>query len=123
MEAVAHLHVSRLAFAEGRPGRVEAFPSSNRIEPGGDMRRVEAFPSSDRSRKREDSPSGPMSTLVIILIVIAGIALITLLLLLLWKLITLIYDRREFARFEKDRLQARSDTFVNPLFVHATSSC
>ena len=48
--------------------------------------------------------------LVIVLIVIAGIVLLGLLLLCLWKLLTMIYDRREYARFEKDRLNARWDT-------------
>lgn len=46
----------------------------------------------------------------IILGVITAIVLIGLALLLLWKLLTTIHDRREFARFEKERRMAKWDT-------------
>lgn len=46
----------------------------------------------------------------IILGVIAFIVLIGLAILLLWKLLTTIHDRREFARFEKERAMAKWDT-------------
>jgi len=46
----------------------------------------------------------------IVLGVIAAIVLIGLAILLLWKLLTTIHDRREFARFEKERMNARWDT-------------
>lgn len=46
----------------------------------------------------------------IISAVIAAIVLIGLALLLLWKLLTTIHDRREFARFEKERMMAKWDT-------------
>lgn len=46
----------------------------------------------------------------IILGVIAGVVLIGLAFLLLWKLFTTISDRREFARFEKERMMAKWDT-------------
>lgn len=46
----------------------------------------------------------------IILGVIAAIVLIGLAMLLLWKLLTTIHDRREFARFEKERMMAKWDT-------------
>uniref|UniRef100_A0A183BHL6 Integrin beta n=1 Tax=Globodera pallida TaxID=36090 RepID=A0A183BHL6_GLOPA len=72
-------------------------------------------------REHKDCPA-PLPVLVIVLIVIAGIVLLGLLLLLLWKLMTLIYDRREYARFEKDRLQARWDTNENPLYKQATTT-
>ena len=46
----------------------------------------------------------------IILGVIAAIVLIGMAMLLLWKLLTTIHDRREFARFEKERMMAKWDT-------------
>lgn len=46
----------------------------------------------------------------IVLGVIAAIVLIGLAILLLWKLLTTIHDRREFARFEKERMMAKWDT-------------
>lgn len=49
----------------------------------------------------------------IVLGVIAAIVLIGLAMLLLWKLLTTIHDRREFARFEKERMMAKWDTVRN----------
>jgi len=72
-------------------------------------------------KEEKDCPA-PLPVLVIVLIVIAGIVLLGLLLLLLWKLLTVIYDRREYARFEKDRLNARWDTNENPLYKQATTT-
>lgn len=46
----------------------------------------------------------------IILGVIAAIVITGLLLLLAWKMFVNIHDRREFARFEKERMMARWDT-------------
>jgi hypothetical protein len=42
--------------------------------------------------------------------VIGAIVLIGLALLLLWKLLTTIHDRREFAKFENERMMAKWDT-------------
>lgn len=42
--------------------------------------------------------------------VIAAIVLIGMAILLLWKLLTTIHDRREFAKFEKERMMAKWDT-------------
>ena len=47
----------------------------------------------------------------------AGLALI-----LMWKVFTTIHDRREFARFEKERMLAKWDTGENPIFKQATST-
>lgn len=58
----------------------------------------------------------------IILGVIAAIVLIGLAMLLLWKLVTTIHDRREFARFEKERMMAKWDTGENPIYKQATST-
>lgn len=46
----------------------------------------------------------------IVLGVIAAIVLVGLALLMLWKMATTIHDRREFARFEKERMMAKWDT-------------
>lgn len=46
----------------------------------------------------------------IVLGVIAAIVLIGMAILLLWKLLTTIHDRREFARFEKEKMMAKWDT-------------
>lgn len=52
----------------------------------------------------------------IVLGVIGAIVLIGLALLLLWKLLTTIHDRREFAKFENERMMAKWDT-VSYLFI------
>lgn len=49
----------------------------------------------------------------IVLGVIAAIVLVGLAILLLWKLLTTIHDRREYARFEKERMSAKWDTVRN----------
>lgn len=51
-----------------------------------------------------------LNVLGIILGVIGAIVLIGMALLLLWKLLTTINDRREFAKFEKERMIAKWDT-------------
>jgi len=71
----------------------------------------------------------PVNVLAVILGVIAGIILIGLLLLLIWKLLVTIHDRREFARFEKERANARWDMVrrawftVSPDSAVAETSC
>ncbi|KAJ8948573.1 hypothetical protein NQ318_007577 [Aromia moschata] len=58
----------------------------------------------------------------IILGVIAAVVLIGMAILLLWKLLTTIHDRREFARFEKEKMMAKWDTGENPIYKQATST-
>lgn len=55
----------------------------------------------------------------VILGVIAVIVLVGLAILFVWKLLTTIHDRREFAKFEKERMMARWDTvsFTNYFLV------
>ncbi|VDO82038.1 unnamed protein product [Soboliphyme baturini] len=72
-------------------------------------------------QKKKDCPP-PVPVLAIVLGVIAGIVLIGLVLLLIWKLLTIIHDRREYARFEKERLMAKWDTGENPIFHPATTT-
>lgn len=59
-----------------------------------------------------ECPTGP-EIIPIVLGVVAGIVLIGLALLLIWKLLMIIHDRREFAKFEKEKMNAKWDT-VSP---------
>ncbi|KAK0178527.1 hypothetical protein PV327_007409 [Microctonus hyperodae] len=74
-----------------------------------------------RAQKERECPP-PVYVLGIVLGVIAAIVLIGLAFLLLWKLLTTIHDRREFARFEKERMNAKWDTGENPIYKQATST-
>ncbi|CAI5673896.1 integrin beta-1a isoform X1 [Oreochromis niloticus] len=62
-----------------------------------------------------DCPSGP-DIIPIVAGVVAGIVLIGLALLLIWKLLMIIHDRREFAKFEKEKMNAKWDTQENPIY-------
>ena len=57
----------------------------------------------------------PVNVLAIVLGVILGIILIGLALLIIWKVLVTIHDRREFARFEKERENAKWDMVRLPL--------
>uniref|UniRef100_A0A8D0A896 Integrin beta n=1 Tax=Sander lucioperca TaxID=283035 RepID=A0A8D0A896_SANLU len=54
-----------------------------------------------------DCPAGP-DIIPIVAGVVAGIVLIGLALLLIWKLLMIIHDRREFAKFEKEKMNANT---------------
>jgi integrin beta 1 len=62
--------------------------------------------------RAQENPECPPKVFLlgIVLGVIAAIVLIGMAMLLLWKLLTTIHDRREFARFEKERMMAKWDT-------------
>lgn len=62
----------------------------------------------DAQEKRECPPKVYLTAVIIG--VIAAIVLMGLAILLIWKLFTTIHDRREFAKFEKERMMARWDT-------------
>ncbi|XP_041928641.1 integrin beta-1-like isoform X1 [Alosa sapidissima] len=62
-----------------------------------------------------ECPDGP-DIIPIVAGVVAGIVLIGLALLLIWKLLTIIHDRREFAKFEKEKMNAKWDTQENPIY-------
>ncbi|XP_067404901.1 integrin beta-2 [Emydura macquarii macquarii] len=64
----------------------------------------------------------PPSILAIVGGTIAGVVIIGLLLLLLWRLVTELYDRREYSRFEKEKSKARWNEADNPLFKSATTT-
>ncbi|XP_042227152.1 integrin beta-PS-like isoform X2 [Homarus americanus] len=63
-----------------------------------------------------------LDILGIVLGVIGAIVAVGLALLFMWKVLTTIHDRREFARFEKERMMARWDTGENPIYKQATST-
>ncbi|XP_058794525.1 integrin beta-PS-like isoform X2 [Phymastichus coffea] len=58
----------------------------------------------------------------IILGVVGAVVVIGVAFLLTWKLFTSIADRREFAKFEKERMMARWDASENPIYRQATST-
>ncbi|KAJ8268699.1 hypothetical protein COCON_G00138710 [Conger conger] len=68
-----------------------------------------------------DCPAGP-DIIPIVAGVVAGIVLIGLALLLIWKLLMIIHDRREFARFEKEKMNAKWDTGENPIYKSAVTT-
>ncbi|XP_026495256.1 integrin beta-PS [Vanessa tameamea] len=74
-----------------------------------------------RAQKEHECPR-KVFILGIVLGVIAAIVLVGLALLMLWKMVTTIHDRREFARFEKERMMAKWDTGENPIYKQATST-
>ncbi|XP_069471951.1 integrin beta-2 [Ambystoma mexicanum] len=53
---------------------------------------------------------------------IAGVALIGLAMLGIWKMVTEVYDRREYSRFEKEQAKAKWHDADNPLFKSATTT-
>ncbi|XP_017284911.1 integrin beta-3a [Kryptolebias marmoratus] len=71
--------------------------------------------------KELECPEGP-NILMVLLLVAGAILLLGLIGLLIWKLLITIHDRREFAKFEEERRNAKWDTANNPLYVNATST-
>jgi len=63
-----------------------------------------------------------VNILAIVLGVIAGIVLVGLALLLIWRLLVSIHDRREYARFEKERQLAKWEGGENPIYKQATTT-
>uniref|UniRef100_A0A673AUG6 Integrin beta n=1 Tax=Sphaeramia orbicularis TaxID=375764 RepID=A0A673AUG6_9TELE len=68
-----------------------------------------------------ECPPGP-DIIPIVAGVVAGIVLIGLALLLIWKLLMIIHDRREFAKFEKEKMNAKWDTGENPIYKSAVTT-
>ncbi|KAK6041647.1 integrin beta tail domain protein, partial [Cooperia oncophora] len=60
-------------------------------------------------REHKDCPP-PVPVLAIVLGVIAGIVILGIILLLVWKLLTVLHDRAEYAKFNNERLMAKWDT-------------
>lgn len=72
-------------------------------------------------RQKNNCPEA-VNVLAIVGGVVGGIVAVGLALLLIWKLLTFIHDRREFAKFEKERQNAKWDTGGNPIYKQATST-
>ncbi|KAG7273629.1 hypothetical protein CRUP_017351 [Coryphaenoides rupestris] len=68
-----------------------------------------------------ECPTGP-DIIPIVLGVVIGIVMIGLALLLIWKLLMIIHDRREFAKFEKEKMNAKWDTGENPIYKSAVTT-
>ncbi|XP_012724843.2 LOW QUALITY PROTEIN: integrin beta-1 [Fundulus heteroclitus] len=68
-----------------------------------------------------DCPTGP-DIIPIVAGVVAGIVMIGLALLLILKLLMIIHDRREFAKFEKEKMNAIWDTGENPIYKSAVTT-
>lgn len=69
----------------------------------------------------KDCPT-PIPLFLLLLALALLILLLGLLGLLLWKCLTMWKDRREIAKFEKEKLTAKWDTGENPIFKQATST-
>jgi integrin beta 1 len=61
-----------------------------------------------------------VSALALILGIILGVLAVGVALLLIWKLLTLIHDRRQFARFNEEVLKAKWDTVCFSLIARLT---
>lgn len=72
-------------------------------------------------QRTKDCPA-PVNIFAIVIGVIVGIVLVGLAFLLIWKLLTTLHDRREFAKFEKERMMAKWDTGENPIYKQATTT-
>lgn len=65
-----------------------------------------------------DCPKGP-DILVVLLFVAGAILILGLVALLIWKLLVTIHDRREFAKFEEERAQAKWETVSLGHYTHS----
>lgn len=64
----------------------------------------------------------PINVFGVALGVVISTVIIGFLILLIWKTLTIIHDKREYARFEKERALAKWDRGENPLYKQATST-
>ncbi|RWS14876.1 integrin beta-PS-like protein [Dinothrombium tinctorium] len=72
--------------------------------------------------KRDKDCPVVVNVFLVVIGLIIFIVLLGLLLLLLWKICVIIHDRREFAKFEQERQNAKWDTGENPIYKQATST-
>ncbi|XP_012274157.1 integrin beta-PS isoform X2 [Orussus abietinus] len=73
------------------------------------------------AQKKKDCPV-PVNVLGVAVGVIIGTVILGFLILLVWKILTTIHDRREYAKFERQRALAKWDRGDNPLYKQATST-
>nr|XP_012225668.1 PREDICTED: integrin beta-PS-like [Linepithema humile] len=72
--------------------------------------------------QRERTCTKAINTFGVALGVVVSTVVIGSLILLMWKLFTIIHDKREYARFERERALAKWDRGENPLYKQATST-
>lgn len=74
------------------------------------------------SVKKDKICPPPINILNIVLTLIAAIVVVGMAILMLWKLLTVIHDRREYAKWDSERKAAKWDTGENPIYKQATST-
>ncbi|KAM0732640.1 Integrin beta-PS [Formica fusca] len=74
-----------------------------------------------RAQKERTCPA-PINVFGVALGVVISTVIIGFLILLIWKILTMIHDKREYAKFEKERALAKWDRGENPLYKQATST-
>ncbi|KYQ55161.1 Integrin beta-PS [Trachymyrmex zeteki] len=72
--------------------------------------------------ERERTCPTPINVFGVALGVVISTVIIGFLILLIWKILTIIHDKREYAKFEKERALAKWDRGENPLYKQATST-
>ncbi|KAH0953620.1 hypothetical protein HN011_000489 [Eciton burchellii] len=64
----------------------------------------------------------PINVFGIALGIVISTVIIGFLILLIWKIVTMIHDKREYVKFERERALAKWDRSENPLYKQATST-
>ncbi|XP_015432904.1 PREDICTED: integrin beta-PS-like [Dufourea novaeangliae] len=72
--------------------------------------------------QRERTCPTPINVFGVAIGLVASTVFLGFLILLIWKVLTVIYDRREYAKFERERALAKWDRGDNPLYKQATST-
>ncbi|KOC68093.1 Integrin beta-PS [Habropoda laboriosa] len=72
--------------------------------------------------EKERTCSVPINALGVAVGLIVSTVIIGLLILLIWKILTSIHDKREYAKFERERVLAKWDRGDNPLYKQATTT-
>ncbi|XP_078085091.1 integrin beta-2-like isoform X2 [Mustelus asterias] len=72
-------------------------------------------------KKTTECPQPP-NIIAIVAGGVGGVLLIGLAILLIWKLVTELYDRREYKKFEKEKARSKWNDADNPLFKKATTT-
>ncbi|XP_076668344.1 integrin beta-PS [Andrena cerasifolii] len=73
------------------------------------------------AQKERTCPT-PINVLGVAVGVVVSTVILGSLILLVWKIVTMIHDKREFAKFERERALAKWDRGDNPLYKKATST-